>query len=128
MNKPIRAIIFGSLLLAMLPSAYANNSYSKKTIPVGLQTVQKYIPDNIFWVSFNEDNTERRYRALRYDNLKYDIDEGESHAYTVTLRLQAIDGGNHPVLVCDTIINYDYKDQQISELSKNVFGHYCEPY
>ena len=33
-----------------------------------------------------------------------------------------------PILECDAIINYDYKDKQISDLSKDIFGHYCENY
>lgn len=118
--------LFCAALLAMSPTQ-AGNSDSPKTIPVGLQAVKNYIPNAIFWVSA-ENDTEARYRALRYDNLKYDIDEGESHAYTVKLRLKPIDNSRLPILECDAIINYYYKDKEISDLSNNIFGHYCENY
>lgn len=118
-------LIFSSVLC--MSQAQAGNSYSPKTIPVGLQAVKNYIPNTIFWVSADDDS-DARYRALRYDNLKYDIDEGESHAYTVKLRLKPIDNRSLPILECDAIINYDYKEKEISELSSNIFGHYCENY
>ncbi|MEB5928330.1 MULTISPECIES: hypothetical protein [Acinetobacter] len=110
-----------------ITSVQAGNSYSPKTIPTGLQAVKNYIPNAIFWVSAKDD-TEARYRALRYDELKYDLDEGDSHAYTVKLRLKPIDDTRLPVLECDAIINYYYKSKEVSELSNNIFGHYCEIY
>ena len=115
-----------SIVLCM-SQVQAGNSYSPKTIPVGLQAVKNYIPNTIFWVSADDDS-DARYRALRYDNLKYNSDEDASHAYTVKLRLKPIDNSSLPVLECDAIINYDYKDKEISELSHDIFGHYCEPY
>ena len=115
-----------SIVLCM-SQVQAGNSYSPKTIPVGLQAVKNYISNTIFWVSADDDS-DARYRALRYDNLKYNSDEDASHAYTVKLRLKPIDNSSLPVLECDAIINYDYKDKEISELSHDIFGHYCENY
>lgn len=126
LNTILRVGFFCSALLAM-SSTQAGNSYSPKTISVGLKAVKEYIPNAIFWVS-SENDTETRYRALRYDNLKYDIDEDASHAYTVKLRLKPIDNSHLPILECDAIINYDYESKEISELSNNIFGHYCENY
>ena len=128
--KRFSAILSMGLILSSalcMSHAQANNSYSPKTIPTGLQAVKNYIPNAIFWVSANDD-TEARYRALRHDNLKHNSDEDESHAYTVKLRLKPIDNSSLPILECDAIINYDYKDKEISELSNNIFGHYCENY
>lgn len=116
-----------SVSVLATPLAHANNSESPQTIPVGLQAAKNYIPNAIFWVSA-QDGTEARYRALRYDDLRYDIDEDQSHSYSVKLRLKAIDHGNLPVLECDATISYDYIDKEIFELSNNVFRHYCELY
>ncbi|MDN5476607.1 hypothetical protein [Acinetobacter guillouiae] len=128
--KLLKKILSTGLILTSvlcISQVQAGNSYSPKTIPVGLQAVKNYIPNTIFWVSADDDS-DARYRALRHDNLKYDSDEGESHAYTVKLRLKPIDDSSLPILECDAIINYDYKDKQISDLSKDIFGHYCENY
>ena len=128
--KPLSNILSMGLVLSSvlcMSHAQAGNSYSPKTIPVGLQAVKNYIPNTIFWVSADDDS-DARYRALRHDHLKYDSDEGESHAYTVKLRLKPIDDSSLPILECDAIINYYYKEKEISELSSNIFGHYCENY
>lgn len=105
-------------------SVYANNSFSPKTIPSGAKTIKMNIPSNIFWVTF-EDDTEARFRALNYYELKYNLDEGESHNYLLNIRLKPIDDPNLPVIDCETDVNYYYKLKEISYNS--VQGRWCKP-
>ncbi len=127
MNWLRTACITGALLTGIGVYSQTNASPSAKTIPLGLQVVKQYITSNIFWVD-TENGTEHRYRAIQHNNLKYFSDEDASHAYTVKLRLKSIDDPTLPILECDITINFDYEDKEISELSNNIFGHYCEIY
>ena len=96
-----------SLLLLSSTLAYANNSDSPQTINVGKKAIQSTIKGHIFWVEA-DDGKQYRHRVINYHDFKYNLDEGPSHNYFITLRLKDIDDPKTQTIDCKTSLNYDY--------------------
>lgn len=108
----MKNILIG-LLLCCSTFTYASNSDSPKTIPIGKKAIEASIKGHIFWVEA-DDGKQYRHRVINYHDFKYYIDEGPSHNYLITLRLKDIDDSNSLSLDCETSINYDYLDKEVS--------------
>lgn len=107
----MKNILIG-LLFCCSTFAYANNSDSPKTIPVGKKAIEASIKGHIFWVEA-DDGKQYRHRVVNYHDFKYYIDEGPSHNYLITLTLKDIDDPNPLTLDCETSINYDYLTRNV---------------
>ena len=74
---------------------------------MGKKAIQSTIKGHIFWVEA-DDGKQYRHRVINYHDFKYNLDEGPSHNYFITLRLKDIDDPETQTIDCKTSLNYDY--------------------
>lgn len=114
-----------SLLLLSSTVSYANNSDSPQTINLGKKSIESTIKGHIFWIEA-DDGKQYRHRVINYHEFKYNLDEGPTHNYDITLILKDIDDPDTMPIECKTSINYDYRNGDIDYPDIN-FG-WCKIY